>query len=100
MKVENVDVSVLVEEALDVSGAQVPLVHDLGSPPGVLGRCEYRLRLSTGASSPREQSVRSEKSTLIGPDPSRSCALIGGNAGTNVFAIRTHLKAKGIRTLH
>lgn len=69
MKVENVDVSVLVEEALDVPGAQVPLVHHLCGPPGVLGRGEYRLRLPTGASSPREKSVRSERSTLIGPHP-------------------------------
>ena len=93
MKVENVDVLVFVKEALDVSGAQVSLVHHLSSPPGVLGRGEYCLRLSTGTPSPREELVRSELFTLkLSQDPSRYCALIGGTYCQ--YAIKTHLKAK------
>ena len=45
-------------------------------------------------------SIIAEWSTRIGPDPSRSCALIGGTllsyVGAKVYAITTHLKASKI----
>ena len=77
------DVLVFIKEALDVSGAEVPLVHHLRGPPGVLGRAEYRLRLPTGSASPEEQSVRTRLLSLHQPGPLSlvelrpGCALIG-----------------------
>ena len=47
--------SVFIKETLDVSGAEVSLVHHLGRPPGLAGRGVDGLRLATGPVGPGEK---------------------------------------------